>query len=87
MKAVALTTKKEVLEAALRGEGCLGRARDDEPVFVLVGDDILAVGTILYWMHRLAMHSRSSTTKMDAANKVVEEFLKWAGSHGAKVPD
>lgn len=82
-----MATKKQVMEAALRGEGCLGRAKDDEPVFVLVGDDILAVGTIQYWMHRLAMHTRSSTTKMDQANEVVAEFLSWAGKHGTKVPD
>lgn len=82
-----MITKKEVLEAAARGEGCLGRAKDDEPVFVLVGDDILAVGTIQYWMHRLAMYTRSSTDKMDMANETVQHFLAWAGKHGAKVPD
>jgi hypothetical protein len=81
-----MATKKEVLEAALRGEGCLGRAKDDEPVFVLVGDDMLAVGAIQYWMHRLEMHRRSGA-KVEQANEVVQEFLVWAGKNGTKVPD
>lgn len=82
-----MATKKQVMEAALRGEGCLGRAMDDEPVFVLVGDDMLAASTIQYWMHRLSMMTRGSTIKMDQANEVVREFQLWAGKHGTKVPD
>ena len=42
-------TKKEVLEQAARGEGCLGKAGDDEPVFILRAQDALAAGLIEAW--------------------------------------
>ena len=48
-----MATKKEVLEAAARGEGCLGKAADDEPVFVLRAQDILSVRTIAWWRDEL----------------------------------
>lgn len=44
-----LLTKRQVLEAALRGEGCLGKAADDEPVFVLVAHDNLAADFVDKW--------------------------------------
>lgn len=44
-----MITKKEVLEAALRGEGCLGKAADDEPVFVLRAQDNLAADLVDQW--------------------------------------
>lgn len=44
-----MATKKEVLEAAARGEGCLGRAADDEPVFVLRAHDSDAPEIVLAW--------------------------------------
>lgn len=42
-------TKREVLEAAARGEGCLGKCADDEPMFVLVGRDIYSTAVIRRW--------------------------------------
>ena len=44
-----MATKKEVLEQALRGEGCLGRAADDEPVFVLRAQDKVASPLVSDW--------------------------------------
>lgn len=82
-----MATKKEVLEMALRGEGCLGKAKDDEPVFVLVGDDMLAVSTIQYWLHRMMMFKHASSVKVDDANETIKAFQVWGGKHGTKVPD
>jgi len=42
-------TKKDAMEAAARGEGCLGKARDDEPVFIIVGDDATMPAVIKFW--------------------------------------
>jgi hypothetical protein len=44
-----MATKREVLEAALRGEGCLGKAADDEPVFVLRAQDALSDELVDKW--------------------------------------
>lgn len=44
-----MLTAREVREAAARGEGCLGRAADDEPVFVLRGQDLLAPDLVDKW--------------------------------------
>lgn len=83
-----MATKKETLEAALRGEGCLGRARDDEPVFVLRAKDMFAGSVIRYWMHQVMMStSMKDNKKIDGANKVFEEFATWAAKNGTKVPD
>ena len=44
-----MLTKKEVLEEAARGEGCLGKAADDEVVFVLRAKDKLAPLLVRHW--------------------------------------
>jgi hypothetical protein len=44
--------KKLELEAANRGEGCLGKSQDDEPVFVLVARDRLAANAVRLWAHQ-----------------------------------
>ena len=82
-----MNTKKDVLEAALKGEGCLGKAKDDEPVFVLVGDDALAAGTIGFWLTRLQMIPGHNPTKAAQARHDIEQFQLWATKHGTKTPD
>lgn len=44
-----MQTKKQVMEMAARGEGCLGKAADDEPVFVLRGQDITMPRVVHFW--------------------------------------
>jgi hypothetical protein len=83
-----MATKREVLEAALRGEGCLGKAADDEPVFVLRAQDALAGPTIRYWMHQVLMSTNMrGSPKIEQTNDVFEEFASWAAKHGTKIPD
>jgi hypothetical protein len=82
-----MATKKETLEAALRGEGCLGKAKDDEPVFVLVGDDALAAGTIGFWATRLTNLKGGNYAKVLQANQDIQQFQLWASKHGTKIPD
>jgi hypothetical protein len=81
-----MATKQETVEQAARGEGCLGRALDDEPVFVLRARDALAVRTIQFWMQELAK-IRLNSPKIEQANDDVQKFLHWGGVNGTKFPD
>lgn len=42
-------TKSEELKAAAQGRGCLGRAADDEPLFVLRAQDKSAPYVVRHW--------------------------------------
>ena len=44
-----MLTAKEVREATVRGEGALGKADDEEPVFVLRARDLLAADLVEKW--------------------------------------
>ena len=78
--------KKEVLEAALRGEGCLGRCADDEPVFVIVGRDRLAPIVVNHWIN-LAEAVGSTKAKIGGARRDMAAIREWQDAHGSKVPD
>lgn len=78
-----MATKKEVLEQALRGEGCLGRAPDDCPVFVLVGKDIIADDCVEHWI-ALARIQGTPSDKLLDAGQVAEEMRQYKNR---KVPD
>lgn len=80
-------TKREELERAARGEGCLGRSQDDEPVFVLVARDRYAAQTVREWADTVAfMHGPSPKT--DEARQLADRMDAWREAHGGgKVPD
>lgn len=80
-------TKKEVLDAANRGEGCLGKAADDEPVFVLVGKDAFAPSAIHTWITKVSEYAPGRGGKIDDANAVFGAILDWQGKHPTKIPD
>lgn len=44
-----MATKMEELELQRRGEGCLGKAAMDEPLFILRGQDKLAPALVRAW--------------------------------------
>lgn len=83
-------TKAEVLAAAAKGEGCLGKSQDDEPVFVLVGRDVLAAYAIRAWAERLDSQTHPdhpSRKKAMEARSQASEFDRWRAEHGGKMPD
>jgi len=80
-----MATKREVLLAAAKGEGCLGKAADDEPVFVLRAQDILAPMAIRDWAYRAATRTGHRAPKVVQAEKDALEFIAWQGSK--KLPD
>jgi hypothetical protein len=79
-------TKREVLDAAANGEGCLGRCHDDEPVFVLVGRDRAAPLAIRTWA-MFAQLLGSPRRKVRQALADVTIFECWQKERGSKVPD
>lgn len=79
-------TKLETMRAAARGQGCLGRADDDEPVFVLRAKDALAADILWEWIHQARVNSVNSD-KIDAAQDDLEAFRQWRKQHGTKLPD
>lgn len=85
------TTKKEVLDAAARGEGCLGKSQDDEPVFVLVGRDACASHAIRSWANFVdaqTLPDSASRRKSIQARLDAVEFDRWrAARGGGKMPD
>jgi hypothetical protein len=92
-----MATKREVLEAAARGEGCLGKAADDEPVFVLRAQDMFAGRTIQYWASMVSAHAavectserelRATQAKVRLAEDDAGTFEAWGRNHPTKVPD
>lgn len=75
-------TKKELLEAALRGEGPLGKAADDEPVFLLRAQDNLAADLVESWAiqaRSLLPTSGSEQTghKIQAAKEIAKAMWHW----------
>ena len=75
---------KEEREAAARGEGCLGKAADDEPVFVLRAKDRLAPMIVEIWAEMAAL---LDSPKADDANRLAGMMRTWQVNNGSKTPD
>jgi hypothetical protein len=77
-----MMTKKEMLEAALRGEGCLGKAADDEPVFLLRAQDNLSDGAVDWWATRASLLApvvggEATGHKIQDARATAEAMRHW----------
>lgn len=83
-----MSTAKETIEAALRGEGCLGKAADDEPVFVLRAQDLTAPERVLDWAIRV-QQLRGEIPKTIQARSDAVEMRDWQRRNykRVKVPD
>ena len=69
-------TAKEVRELAARGEGCLGKAADDEPVFVLRAQDCHAADLVEKWAIWVSV-SDVSSDKVGEARLIAEQMRRW----------
>lgn len=78
-----MATKKETLEQALRGQGCLGKASDDEPVFVLRARDLLASASVDHWADEAEL-TGTPKKKVDEARVVARKMRAWSNR---KYPD
>jgi hypothetical protein len=70
-------------ELAARGEGCLGRAADDEPVFVLRAQDKLADQLVDSWADLVEL-GRGPSAKVVEARELAEAMRAWPSR---KFPD
>jgi len=80
-------TAAHAIYSALRGEGCLGRSQDDEPVFTLVARDATASMAVRRWAETLRVKvgvSEKVTSAMDQSFAMDD----WRAAHGGgKLPD
>lgn len=71
-------TKREEMDAARRGQGCLGKSKDDEPVFILCGRDPLAGMTVRVWAEAYRERHRGDMFMTDAQKSKYQEALDHA---------
>lgn len=74
---------KDERERAARGEGCLGKAADDEPVFVLRAQDMFAANLVEQWAE-LAEGRRCPPEKVAEARELAANMRTWPSR---KYPD
>jgi hypothetical protein len=89
-----LATKREELALASSGLGCLGKAADDEPVFVLRAQDINAPQVVEEWVRvtmitnaRLHRPFSRVSAKIEEALELTKRMRDWQSTHITKVPD
>lgn len=79
-------TKAQELELLAKGEGCLGKAKIDEPVFILRAQDRTAPGLVREWAARVQSHS-GTTPKVIEAFALARRMEDWQETNGSKIPD
>lgn len=65
---------------------CLQKAGDDEPIFVLRAQDVLAPGLVRDWAQQ-ARREGAPPHKVDEARELASLMEVWQREHGCKVPD
>jgi hypothetical protein len=72
--------KKDEIE---NPKSCLNKAADDEPVFVVKARDILAAGTVRYWVNSAIAHGVPKE-KWEEAQAIADQMDRWPNR---KIPD
>lgn len=75
-------TKRDALEQP----GCLGNAADNEPVFIIRGQDTFMPLILEIWA-RLVINEDPLNEKAEEAMKFADEVREWQSGHMHKVPD
>jgi hypothetical protein len=70
-----MATARETIEQANRGEGCLGKAHPDEPVFVLRAQDIHAADLVEKWAIFVSVQTHNN--KAESARAIAEAMREW----------
>lgn len=76
-------TKAEELVKAGRGEGCLGKAASDEPIFILRAQDAIAPELVRAWANR-AEGLHCPPEKVAEARELADKMAAWPNR---KAPD
>jgi len=83
-----VATKALELELNAKGEGCLGRTADDEPIFILCARDRTSSKTVRQWVQNAKDAGCTNEAKLEEALKWAHEAGEWRETHGGgKVPD
>ncbi len=77
-------TKQEEVNKLTRGEGCLGKAAPDEPVFILRAQDLHADYAVECWADAAAVMLGHAHPKVQEALLLAENMRKWPNR---KLPD
>lgn len=77
-------TKKDALEKP----GCLSKATDDEPIFILRGQDITMPATLEAWASLAEQANGGKPNgKTIEVRKFANEVRHWQRGHATKAPD
>ena len=83
-----MATKREELAMLVLDQGCLGRAADDEPLFILRAQDRAMVPTIRSWIeHALAAGTPAESPKLLEAAAYLRRVEIWQATHSCRAPD
>ena len=90
-----MAVAKKVLADANRGKGPLGKAADDEPIFVLRGRDVIAPEIVETWADLLGDIASPQTdeesldvdAKIREARALAHQMRAWQEINGSKIPD
>lgn len=82
-------------EMAAAGRGCLGKAADDEPVFILRAQDTFAPKVVEFWAERVAQAAANNglpdedatLSKVREARDLARDMRTWQAINFVKVPD
>jgi hypothetical protein len=82
-------------EMAATGKGCLGKAADDEPVFVLRGKDRFAPDIVEAWANKVELATVNmiseaadkSRGKIKEARALAHTMRAWQAMNTSKTPD
>lgn len=72
---------------ALTKPGCLSKAADDEPVFILRGQDATMSKMLRHWAHLVTEANGGPNEKTVEAIVFADEVEQWQRSHYHKIPD
>lgn len=82
-----MATAKETITNALAGHGCLGKAADNEPVFVLRAQDLIAPQIVDKWAGVAKVWGCPEAKTLDA-KAVAQAMRDWQAAHPeTKAPD
>jgi hypothetical protein len=72
-----MATKAEELALMAEGKGCLGKAADDEPLFVLRAHDPAAAFAVRVWCQLARQAALHEPEKIDDATALADKMVEW----------
>lgn len=76
----------EERKAAAEGRGCLGKAADDEPVFVLRAKDPAAPVVVRTWAELSDVTKTHESEKINEARALADHMVEWQKANGIYNP-